>query len=220
MLDAWGKAYGVLANVFIHREAEIYHENASKDGGWEGTRPFRIVAKTPRSALITSFEFEPVDGGTVAEYRPGQYLGVWLKPEGFAHQEIRQYSLTRKPDGKGYRIAVKRERRRVSNWLHHHASVGDVVHLAAPAGDFFMNVAADTPVSLISAGVGQTPMLAMLDTLAKGQHTAQVNWFHAAENGDVHAFADEVSELGRTLPRFTAHTVPRANRGRSRPTRL
>ncbi len=69
-----------------------------------------------------------------------------------------------------------------------------------------MNVAADTPVSLISAGVGQTPMLAMLDTLAKGQHTAQVNWFHAAENGDVHAFADEVSELGRTLPRFTAHT--------------
>ena len=49
-------------------------------------------------------------------------------------------------------------------------------------------------------------MLAMLDTLAKEQHTAQVNWFHAAENGDVHAFADEVSELGRTLPRFTAHT--------------
>lgn len=49
VLDAWGKAYGVLANVFIHREAEIYHENASKDGGWEGTRPFRIVAK-PRVA--------------------------------------------------------------------------------------------------------------------------------------------------------------------------
>ncbi|MGS9159919.1 NO-inducible flavohemoprotein, partial [Salmonella enterica subsp. enterica serovar Infantis] len=76
------------ANVFIHREAEIYHENYSKYGVWECTRPFRIVATTPRSALITSFEFEPVDGGTVAEYRPGQYLGVWLKPEGFAHQEI------------------------------------------------------------------------------------------------------------------------------------
>ena len=83
VLDAWGKAYGVLANVFINREAEIYNENASKAGGWEGTRDFRIVAKTPRSALITSFELEPVDGGAVAEYRPGQYLGVWLKPEGF-----------------------------------------------------------------------------------------------------------------------------------------
>jgi nitric oxide dioxygenase len=109
VLDAWGKAYGVLANVFINREAQIYSENANKNGGWEGTRPFRIVAK-PRSALITSFEFEPVDGGAVAEYHPGQYLGVWLKPEGFPHQEIRQYSLTRKPDGKGYRIAVKRRR--------------------------------------------------------------------------------------------------------------
>lgn len=207
VLDAWGKAYGVLAGVFINREAEIYQQNANKTGGWEGTRPFRIVAKTPRSALITSFEFEPVDGGAVADYQPGQYLAVWLKPEGFPHQEIRQYSLTRKADGKGYRIAVKREDGgQVSSWLHNSANVGDVVHLAAPAGDFFMSVENNTPVTLISAGVGQTPMLAMLDTLAKSSHTAQVNWFHAAENGDVHAFADEVKTLGSSLPRFTAHT--------------
>lgn len=207
VLDAWGKAYGVLAGVFINREAEIYQQNANKTGGWEGTRSFRIVAKTPRSALITSFEFEPVDGGAVADYQPGQYLAVWLKPEGFPHQEIRQYSLTRKADGKGYRIAVKREDGgQVSSWLHNSANVGDVVHLAAPAGDFFMSVENNTPVTLISAGVGQTPMLAMLDTLAKSSHTAQVNWFHAAENGDVHAFADEVKTLGSSLPRFTAHT--------------
>ena len=207
VLDAWGKAYGVLANVFINREAQIYSEHAEKSGGWEGTRAFRIVEKTPRSALITSFEFEPVDGLPVADYQPGQYLGVWLKPKGFPHQEIRQYSLTRKPNGKGYRIAVKREDGgQVSTWLHHHANVGDVVHLASPAGDFFMAVETNTPVTLISAGVGQTPMLAMLDTLAKTNHSAQVNWFHAAENGDVHAFADEVKALATTLPHFTAHT--------------
>ncbi len=99
-------------------------------------------------------------------------IGVWLKPEGFPHQEIRQYSLTRKPDGKGYRIAVKREEGgQVSNWLHNHANVGDVVKLVAPAGDFFMAVADDTPVTLISAGVGQTPMLAMLDTPASRRHS-------------------------------------------------
>ncbi|STT84587.1 flavohemoprotein [Klebsiella pneumoniae] len=109
VLDAWGKAYGVLANVFIGREAEIYQQNASKTGGWEGTRAFRIVKKTPRSQLITSFELEPVDGQPVADYQPGQYLAIWLKPKGFEYQEIRQYSLTRKADGKGYRIAVKRE---------------------------------------------------------------------------------------------------------------
>ncbi|MEL0554160.1 MULTISPECIES: NO-inducible flavohemoprotein [Raoultella] len=206
VLDAWGKAYGVLANVFINREAEIYQQNASKTGGWEGTRAFRITRKAPRSALITSFDLEPVDGQPVADYQPGQYLAIWLKPEGFEYQEIRQYSLTRKPNGKSYRIAVKRENGgQVSNWLHAAAQEGDIVHLAAPAGDFFLDVTAQTPVTLISGGVGQTPMLAMLETLAKTQHAAQVNWLHAAENGDVHAFADEVAALGATLPAFRSH---------------
>jgi nitric oxide dioxygenase len=203
VLDAWGKAYGVLANVFIGREAEIYQQNASKTGGWEGTRAFRIVKKTPRSQLITSFELEPVDGQPVADYQPGQYLAIWLKPEGFEYQEIRQYSLTRKADGKGYRIAVKREEGgQVSSWLHNHASEGDVVYLAAPAGDFFLNVEPQTPVTLLSGGVGQTPMLAMLDALAKSGHQGQVNWFHAAENGDVHAFADEVRRSARRCRRL------------------
>ncbi|WP_072569366.1 NO-inducible flavohemoprotein [Enterobacter sp. SA187] len=207
VLDAWGKAYGVLAGVFVNRESELYQEHASKTGGWEGTRAFRITAKNPQSALITSFEFAPVDGQPVADYQPGQYLGVWLKPEGFPHQEIRQYSLTRKPDGKSYRIAVKREPGgQVSNWLHNDATVGDIVHLAVPAGDFFLQVTPETPVTLISAGVGQTPMLAMLDTLVSRQHAAQVNWFHAAENGDVHAFADEVAQLGAQLAHFSSHT--------------
>lgn len=206
VLDAWGKAYGVLASVFINREAQIYSEHAEKVGGWQGTRPFRLVEKKPQSALITSFEFEPVDGQPVAAYQPGQYLGVWLKPEGFANQEIRQYSLTRKPNGKSYRIAVKREAGgQVSNWLHNSAKVGDIVHLAAPAGDFFIDVQSNTPVTLISAGVGQTPMLAMLDSLSKSQHAAQVNWFHAAMNGEVHAFADEVSKLGASLNHFYQH---------------
>ncbi|MGP3592101.1 NO-inducible flavohemoprotein [Vagococcus sp. WN89Y] len=206
VLDAWGKAYGVLAGVFINREAQIYDEHAQKEGGWTGTRAFRLLNKTPQSALITSFEFEPVDGKAVADYQPGQYLAIWLKPEGFPHQEIRQYSLTRKPNGKTYRIAVKREEGgQVSNWLHNAAKPGDVVYLAAPAGDFFMDVTPDTPVTLISAGVGQTPMLAMLDTLAKSHHAAQVNWLHAAEKGEVHAFADEVNTLGASLPRFYKH---------------
>jgi nitric oxide dioxygenase len=108
------------------------------------------VEKTEQSALITSFEFAPVDGQPVADFRPGQYIGIWLKPEEFAYQEIRQYSLTRAPDGKHYRIAVKREEGgQVSTWLHQRAQVGDVVHLAAPAGDFFMDVEA-TPRSRLS----------------------------------------------------------------------
>lgn len=204
VLDAWGKAYGVLAGVFIHREGEIYQHNAAKTGGWQGTRPFRIARKTPCSALITSFELEPVDGNPVADYQPGQYLGVWIKPDDFEHQEIRQYSLTRKPNGKSYRIAVKRENGgQVSSWLHDVAREGDTIHLAAPAGDFYLDVTATTPVTLISAGVGQTPMLAMLETLSASGHQGQVNWLHAADNGAVHAFGDDVTALGEGLEKFT-----------------
>ena len=135
----------------------------------------------------------------------GFHMGFGFAAIGMAAGLI-QYSLTRKPDGKGYRIAVKREDGgQVSSWLHNHASEGDVVYLAAPAGDFFLNVEPQTPVTLLSGGVGQTPMLAMLDALAKSHHQGQVNWFHAAENGDVHAFADEVKALGAALPAFTSH---------------
>lgn len=206
VLDAWEKAYGVLAGVFVNREAEIYQEQAAKPGGWEGTRDFRIVAKTPQSTLITSIELEPVDGGAVAEYKPGQYLGIWIKPEGFSHQEIRQYSLSRAANGRNYRIAVKQEESGlVSGWLHREAKTGDIVQLTSPAGDFFLDVTPQTPVTLISAGVGQTPMLAMLETLAISAHSAQVNWFHAALNRDVHAFAEEVAQHGAHLPRFKSH---------------
>ncbi len=138
-----------------------------------------------------------MDGQPVADYQPGQYLGVWLKPEGFPHQRSRQYSSPVSQTGKGYRIAVKREdggqfplgcitkrqRGRRFIWLRRRAiSLWPLRQIPRDAD--------------LSAGVGQTPMPAMLDTLAKSSHSAQVNWFHAAENGDGNAFADEVKNAG------------------------
>jgi nitric oxide dioxygenase len=206
VLDAWGKAYGVLAGVFIQREADIYKESAEKNGGWSGTREFRIKEKRPQSELITSFVLEPVDGQPVADFNAGQYLAVYIRSQQLENQEIRQYSLTQAPNGKTYRIAVKREEQgQVSNLLHNQAQEGDVVHLAAPHGDFFLDVAPQTPVALISAGVGQTPMLGMLNVLAANQHQAPIHWLHAAENGRVHAFADEVKSLGNRLPQLQSH---------------
>jgi len=198
VLDAWGKAYGVLANVFINREAQIYSENASKNGGWEGTRAFRIVEKTPRSALITSFEFEPVDGQPVADYQPGQYLGVWLKPEGFPHQEIRQYSLSDAPNGQHYRISVKREPQgQVSNLLHDHLQEGDKIEVMPPTGDFYLKADGQTPVVLLSAGVGITPMMSMLNQLLANGHQADITWLHACEQGAVHAFREDIQQKSR-----------------------
>ena len=71
-------------------------------------------------------------------------------------------------------------------------------------------MAPTTPVALISAGVGQTPMLGMLNTLHDNQHQAQVHWLHAAENGSVHAFADEVADIAGRMPNLSRHVVPRA----------
>ena len=140
------------------------------------------------------------------EFQPGQYLAVYIRDASLENQEIRQYSLTQAPNGKTYRIAVKREGQgAVSNFLHNFAQPGDIVQLAAPHGDFFMDISETTPVALISAGVGQTPMLGMLNTLAERGHHAPVQWLHAAENGAVHAFATEVKNAQKSLPQLESH---------------
>ncbi|MGV3345144.1 NO-inducible flavohemoprotein [Enterobacteriaceae bacterium LUAb1] len=206
VLDAWGKAYTMLADIFINREEQIYATSEHQAGGWRGTRAFRISEITVQSDVIKSFILTPVDGQPVADYQPGQYLGLWLKDDSLANQEIRQYSLTRQPNGQDYRIAVKHEPGgSVSGWLHRHATVGTELHLTAPAGDFFLDVSPETPVTLISAGTGQTPMLAMLDTLSTRRHAGRVTWLHATENGRVHAFADEVKSRGSQLVNFHSH---------------
>jgi len=207
VLDAWGKAYGVLADVFIQRESHLYHESAMQAGGWQGTRQFRIAEKQQQSSEISSFILEPVDGLPVIDYRPGQYLGLYIRHPQWQHQEIRQYSLTHTPNGKNYRIAVKRQTQGlVSNYLHQEAKVGSLVSLAAPHGDFVLHVPNDTtPITFISAGVGQTPLLAMLDSLVASQHQGPVYWLHATENSHAHAFAKEAEALGNALPHWQQH---------------
>lgn len=201
VLDAWGRAYGVLAGVFIDREEQIYQESESSAGGWRGLRPFRVASKDTQSDRITSFTLMPQDGGPLPDYQPGQYIALYINHPSLPNQEIRQYSLTTESNGRYYRIAVKREEHgQVSRYLHDTAREGDILQLAPPHGDFFLNVQEDTPVALISAGVGQTPMLAMLRSLHQRQHQGKILWLHAAENAQARAFSDEVQELAGALP--------------------
>jgi len=205
VLDAWGKAYGLLAGIFVKREEQIYTESEQKVGGWRGTREFVISETEQQSAVIKSFVLTPADGHPVADYHAGQYLSLWVNDPSFANQEIRQYSLTRSPNGKDYRLAVRREPEgTLSNWLHQQQP-GTRLRVAPPAGDFFLNVTPETPVTLISGGVGLTPMLAMLHQLAANKHPSVVQWFHATEDGRTHAFAQEVTATGSTLPQFSQH---------------
>jgi len=195
--EAWTAAYLFLAQVFIDREETLYQERKQANGGWENGRAFRIAEKKPESEYVTSFVLEPVDGEPVLGYNPGQYIGIEVKPSKGDHVEIRQYSLSHKPNGKNYRISVKREVGEhdglVSNFLHNEMSQGDVVILYAPAGDFYYQES-DKPVVLISAGVGATPIQSMLHTLADAGKS-EVSYLYACNNAQQHTFKQETAQL-------------------------
>lgn len=188
VLAAWGAAYGQLADILIGAEENIYAANAATPGGWRGARRFRVARKAPESAEITSFYLEPEDGGPVAGFQPGQYLGLRLVVDG---EEIRRnYSLSAAPNGRDYRISVKRENGgRASVYLHDTLREGDVIDVFPPAGEFVL-AEGDRPVVLISGGVGITPTLAMLDAALQG--TRPVHFIHFARNRKVHAFREAV----------------------------
>src|SRR4051812_4181887 len=165
---------------------------------WPGFRPLEVVAIRRESATISSFTF----GAAGAQARPGQYLTLRLRPG-----LVRSYSLSDVPDGRGYRISVKREGEG-SRFMHDRVKVGRCVDVAAPRGGFVLRDGSG-PVVLISAGVGATPVLAMLHALAGG--TREVWWLHGARNRDEHAFGAEVDALLAGLPharRVLAYSRP------------
>ncbi|WP_367598141.1 NO-inducible flavohemoprotein [Pseudomonas fulva] len=186
VIDAWGAAYGQLADILIGAEESLYKQKEEADGGWRGTREFRLARRVEESREIVSFYFAPVDGKPVLKAEPGQYIGLRLMLDGA--EQRRNYSLSALCDGREYRISVKREAGgKVSNYLHDHLVVGDTLELFPPAGDFTL-AASDRPLVLISGGVGITPTLAMLEAaLPTGR---PVHFIHCARNGQVHAFRE------------------------------
>ncbi len=196
--EAWTAAYQFLAQIFIDREAQLYQERADTLGGWRDARAFTVVDKQVESALVTSFVFMPVDDKPVIGFKPGQYLGIEVSDPKREFKEIRQYSLSDKPNNTTYRISVKREIGEapgiVSNYLHDNVKIGDKLNLYAPAGDFFFTDR-QAPVVLLSAGVGITPMQAMLETLAQQDYNNSVQYLHACENSEQHSFSLKTTKL-------------------------
>lgn len=195
VLTAWGEAYWLLANILIAREDRIYHDLSRVEGGWSGWRDFSIEEVQPESSVITSFILRPTDGHPVIRHKPGQYLTFWLKVPGCSAVK-RNYSISNAPNGETYRISVKREPMGVaSGWLHDHAKVGTVLKVAPPAGDFFLPSSPERPLVLLSGGVGLTPMLAMLETIAAEHPDLAVHYVHGTLDGSTHAMRDTVRAL-------------------------
>ena len=187
---AWENAYWELANLLIAEEEKVYATREAQPGGWRGRRTFRVKEKRPESAVITSFVLEPTDGEPVMDFTPGQYIGLQLAIDGETTQ--RNYSLSDAPNGRTYRISVKREEGgHASRFLHDQIAEGDTLDLFPPAGDFVLQ-ANDRPINLITGGVGITPAMAMTEAAA-GERA--IRFIHAALIRDHHAFRGRVEEL-------------------------
>ncbi|EMH2976532.1 NO-inducible flavohemoprotein [Burkholderia multivorans] len=208
IVSAWALAYGNLADLLAGMESGLYEQAATRVGGWTGWRTFIVRDKRPESSVITSFVLEPADGRPVANFEPGQYVSVAVDVPTLGLQQIRQYSLSDMPNGRTYRISVKREGGGpyppgyVSCVLHDHVNVGDEVRLAAPYGCFHIDVDASTPIVLISGGVGLTPMISMLKRAIQDPKR-QVVFVHGARNSGVHAMRDRLRETARTHTNFS-----------------
>jgi ferredoxin-NADP reductase/MOSC domain-containing protein YiiM len=176
--------------------------------GWAGFRPLRVAAKRSETASVLSFELDADDGLPLARPLPGQFVTLRLSPAGGRPPLVRSYSLCGPTDTARYRIGVKVEPHGAAGrYLRDSVEVGDRLDVAAPRGRFTLEPGGDgsgdgeRPVALVSAGVGVTPVLAMLHALSTGRATREVWWFHGARNGREHAFAAEASGLVDSLPR-------------------
>lgn len=205
---AWREAYNLLADICITEEAALHAHSKNNRGGWVGARKFEITHKHIESELVTSFILTPVDGKAVIAHKPGQYIGIKVKPEGAEYEAIRQYSISQKSNAKNYRISVKRECQPqpgvVSNYLHS-LEKGERVELYPPAGDFFLKNE-EKPVVLISAGVGQTPMMAMLQTLLSDNSHHAISYLHACENSREFSFNAYLAQQTAMHPQLKTFT--------------
>ncbi len=198
------------------------HENSTTatappigvEPGWNGFRALRVSAIDRESENVLSIHLAADDHTSLPRALPGQYLTVRVPGAGDP-APLRSYSLSGDPGAGFYRISVKREEHGlVSRWLHAHIQPGSVIEAAAPRGDFYL---ADdsTAVVLVSAGIGATPVLAMLHALAAaGSSTRDIWWLHTSRNRETQAFATEVTTLIDSLPHARQQVFYTATHGR------
>jgi ferredoxin-NADP reductase/MOSC domain-containing protein YiiM/ferredoxin len=168
---------------------------------WGGFRPLAVTRIDEESRGVRSLWLAAPDGASLPAAAPGQYLTLRLDPAGGKPPLVRSYSLSGRPGDAAYRISVKREPHGAAGEvLHTQVRVGDRLQVAAPRGTFTL-ADGTGPVVLASAGVGATPLLAMLSVLAETRSDREVWWLHGAHDGGSHVFAAESRQLLARLPR-------------------
>lgn len=167
---------------------------------WPRFRPLKVAAVRDESRHIRSVLLTDPAGAALPKWLAGQSIVLRVQVDPVGSTQVRNYSLSNEPGSAAYRIGVKREPMgTVSAYIHDSVKVGDLIDVAAPRGSFFLDDST-SPVVLVSAGVGVTPVLAMLHVLAGGGSKRPVWWLHSARNGPEQAFAREARNLLNQLP--------------------
>ncbi|WP_431772396.1 globin domain-containing protein [Streptomyces cucumeris] len=206
---AWDEVYWLMANALIEIERRLYAEQGALAGGtW---RPWTVVARVQETPDVVTFRIRPADDRPAPAFRAGQYVSVQVELADGARQ-IRQYSLTNAPGSTVRSFTVKRAQEgrgpagEVSGHLHDRVRVGDVLSVSAPYGDVVLDTAdSDTPLLLVSAGIGCTPMVAMLEDLVDRGHQGPVTVIHADRSATAHALRPDQERLVTKLADGTAH---------------
>jgi ferredoxin-NADP reductase/MOSC domain-containing protein YiiM len=173
---------------------------ASPPPAWPGFRPLAVTAVERETDSVISVHLADPGGTAVPPARPGQFLTLRLPVTPGGQPLVRSYSLSGPPGASSYRISVKREPHGAgSQYMHTRVRAGDVLEAAAPRGTFILQPG-ESPVLLISAGVGATPVLAMLHALAGAGSGRDIWWLHGARSRADEPFAAESRSLLEELP--------------------
>lgn len=207
IISAWDEAYWLMACDLVAREARIY-----QDVSWTAGQSWQVmdvIEKSRASDDAVAVYLRPTDGLLTRTFLPGQYISVALEAPALGLTQRRQYSLSNDPSEGIWRITVKREIQgqgpagTISNLLHDQISAGDSLLVGPPAGDFILNTS-DTPVVLLSAGIGITPVLSMLRHLAISQSKRRVIFAHANQRRTNVAHWGEVESAITSMPEAQA----------------
>lgn len=179
-----------------------------------GFQPLAVTAIDQESADVLSLTMYSPDGRRLPNALPGQYVVVRFHPAIGGPTLFRSYSLSGPLSTERYRISVKIEPNGVAgNYLREHVRLGDTLDVSSPRGSFILQPG-ERPVVLLSAGIGATPVLAMLHVLAEARSTRQVLWLHGARDRKHHPFGAEVRQLMRALPHgrsYVCYSKPHSN---------
>jgi ferredoxin-NADP reductase/MOSC domain-containing protein YiiM len=200
----WQGSFHAMLEQDLSSKAEVgnpglaYEEQAS---AWPGFRQMRVASIHKESDNVTSFVLDPVDGQPLGKFQAGQFVVLRLLVDPSKPPILRTYSLSDLPAADHLRISVKSELNGIgSSFLCNRAKEGDVMDVSAPRGSFTLRPS-QNPAVLLSAGVGATPVMSMLHTLASEKSQREVWWIYGARNRANHPFAEESRSLLKQLSR-------------------